>query len=98
MLGPGERVEADDGYRGECPECVVAPARFAAGPARVAASNLVKKRHETVNKRFKQWGCLKQVFRHQPSYQSNAFRAVAVITQLIIESGEPLFAVDYDVS
>ncbi|GKZ00549.1 hypothetical protein MPSEU_001007300 [Mayamaea pseudoterrestris] len=97
MLQQGERVEADDGYAGECPQFVVAPARFAEGAARVAATTQVRARHETVNKRFKQWGCLKQVFRHELSKQSLVFRAVAVITQLAIENGEPLFAVAYDV-
>ncbi|GKZ00550.1 hypothetical protein MPSEU_001007400 [Mayamaea pseudoterrestris] len=96
MLGQGERVEADDGYAGECPRFVVAPIRFAESAARVALTKRVRARHETVNKRFKQWGCLKQVFRHAPSKQSSMFRSVAVVTQLAIENGEPLFNVNYN--
>jgi hypothetical protein len=79
-LGDGERVEADAGYIGEFPRHVKTPV------------------HETVNKRFKQWGCLKQVFRHvhDLAYKhASVFRAVAVITQLAIEDGEPLYAVEY---
>ena len=55
--------------------------------------------HETVNKRMKQFGCLKQVFRHADDLaykHASAFRAVAVITQLSIDDGEPLFSVKYN--
>jgi hypothetical protein len=55
-----------------------------------------RSRQETVNKRFKQWGCLSRVFRHHDLRKhSSLFRAVAVITQMAIENGEPLFSVEY---
>ena len=55
----------------------------------------IRARHETVNKRFKQWGCLQNKFRHDILKHAEVFRAVAVITQIAIETGEPLFEVNY---
>jgi hypothetical protein len=93
FLGEGERVEADGGYVGN-PEFVVAP-DASVGEERARMKKRIRSRQETVNKRFKQWGCLKQVFRHNDDLarrHSSCFRAVAVITQLSIEDGEPLFS------
>ena len=56
----------------------------------------VRSRQETVNKRFKQWEILVQVYRHDITMHGYVFRAIAVITQLAIENGEPLFPVDYN--
>jgi hypothetical protein len=56
----------------------------------------VRARHETVNKRFKQWAILEQPFRHDVINHRDVFSAVVVITQLAIENGEPLFDVHYD--
>ena len=48
----------------------------------------VRARQETVNKRFKQWGVLNQVFRrHDLIHLRDVFAAVCVITQLAIENG-----------
>jgi hypothetical protein len=52
-------------------------------------------RHETVNKRFKQWACLQNVFRHNVDDHYFYFASVALCTQLAIENGEPLFGVWY---
>ena len=54
----------------------------------------VRSRQETVNCRFKHWGCLRQFFRHDVELHSNCFRAVAVITQLEIEAGDTLFPIE----
>jgi hypothetical protein len=86
-LTGGEKVEADKGYRGE--------AHYIKTP-RNDVDTIVRSRHETVNKRFKQWGCLNKLFRHQPSKHQSVFGAVAVLTQLAIENGEPLFGVFYN--
>jgi len=48
---------------------------------------------------MKQFGCLKQVFWHADDLayeRTPAFRAVAMITQLSIDDGEPLFSVEYN--
>jgi hypothetical protein len=87
QLSPGEKVQADLGYRGE-PDYIVLPTGVNDIGQRVRA------RHETVNKRFKQWGILHRVFRHEVSKHQPAFGSVAVITELAIEHGEELFGVE----
>ena len=95
-LEPNERVEADDGYAAEAPLRVKCPASIAEPVERAAMTQRVRSRHETVNKRFKQWGILRQVFRHDLANHRNVFAAICVVTQLAIENGEPLFEVHYD--
>jgi uncharacterized protein YpmB len=94
-LDEGERVEADDGYVGEAPRYVKCPKSIGRHEEMEAAAAFVRRRHETINKRFKQWGILKQVFRSCVTKHSQAFRFVAIVTEIAIENGEPLFAVDY---
>lgn len=96
-LGPGEKAEADDGYKG-LPDHVALPTdpRATSSGAEMAKS-LARRRHETVNKRFKQWGCLNQTYRHDIHFHQDVFSAVAVITEVILECGEPLFPVEYNV-
>ena len=55
----------------------------------------VRNHQETVNKRFKNWGILKQVYRHSIPKHGGVFRAIAVITQLVITNGEKLFDCGY---
>jgi hypothetical protein len=93
QLAPGEMVEADNGYRGEPNH-----ARTADGfvsPADDRAKQGARARHETVNRRLKQWGCLKNVWRHERPLHKKVFAAVAVITQLAFENGEPPYQVRY---
>jgi hypothetical protein len=94
FLEPGERVEADEGYRGhhdktKCPGNDPNPAENRGMQGRVRA------RHETLNKRLKNWGILSQVFHHHIMVHGDVFRACAVVTQLTIQDGEPLFEVEY---
>jgi hypothetical protein len=58
--------------------------------------SVVRSRHETLNKRLKQWHVLHDTFRHDLEKHSSVFRAVDVITQVAIEHGEPLFSVEYN--
>lgn len=94
-LEEGERVEADDGYRAESPGKVKCPQSMTRREDTVVMATVVRRRHETINKRFKQFGALKQVFRHDISCHGKCFRSIAVVTQLCIRNGEPLFSVDY---
>jgi hypothetical protein len=55
----------------------------------------VRSRHETLNGRFKCWGILKQIYRHDVAKNGQVFRAIAVIIQLTINYGQKLFAVEY---
>lgn len=92
-----ERVEADNGYEGESPRYVKTPSGATRNPEEKDMRKRVRGRHETVNERFKNWGCLSQRSRsknqHVVSHFSACFRAVAVMTQLAIECGEILFPV-----
>ena len=88
-LSPGEKVVADLGYRGE-PNHVITPSGDRSEP-----EGAVRARHETVNRCLKHWNILHRVFRHNVQKHQSAFGAVATVTQLQIESGEPLFGVDY---
>ena len=60
-----------------------------------AMTKTASQRHETVNRRFIFFELLIKPFRHTLEKQSTCFRAVAVITQLNIRHGAPLFEVEY---
>ena len=95
-LDEDERVEADLGYIGENPQtCKTPGALYSHDAAYVKMKKRVASRHETVNCRLKLFKCLVEAFRQNISKHAACFRAVAVITQLAIESGEPLFEVHY---
>ena len=68
-LEQNERVEADDGYVGEAPLKVKCPKSFANPKETERMQARVRSRQETVNRRFKDWGIIKQVFSHDiPSH------------------------------
>ena len=94
-LEPNERVEADDGYVGEAPQHVKCPKSFTNKPETEAMQQRVRNRQETVNNRFKFWGILRQVYRHDIPKHGYVFRAIAVITQISINNGEKLFQCGY---
>jgi len=93
LLGENERVEADDGYIGEDPKNVKVPASVVHDQdnKQLHVRSRVRRRQETVNKRIKQFTCMKVTFRHALSFHGDCFRACAVLTQLSIECGHPLF-------
>ena len=95
LLVARERVEADAGYGGE-PKVVDLPHEMTLGSKDQAREKgIVRSRHETCNKRFKQFNCLNLTFRHDIQYHKDVFYAIAVLTQLSIEHGSPLFQVKY---
>ena len=97
MLEEGERVEADDIYRGESPRYVKCPKSIGHQQELTdEMQSLVRHRQETANKRLKQWQCIKQLHRGDIAHHGRYFRAVAVITEVCIENGEPLFSVEYE--
>jgi hypothetical protein len=94
FLEPGKRIEADDSYRGhadkvKCPKNDVNPVE------NVKMQGRVRAHHETLNGLLRNWRILSQVFRHDIQRHGDVFWACAVITQLTIEHGEPLFSVEY---
>ena len=62
MLKKGERVEADFGYRGE--KSLEHPGKHGNDEKRKRQKARVRSRQEHVNKRFKQFNCLKNMWRH----------------------------------
>ena len=93
MLLPGEMVEADNGYRGEYQK-IRTPVDYSNEEER-RAKRRARARHETVNRRFKQFGILKQVYRHRLCDHGAVFHACAALTQISINHGNTLFCVQY---
>ena len=94
-LGIAERVEADNGYIGEAPQHVKCPKSFTNLQETEHMQQRVRNRQESANKLFKDWEVLKVVYRHQLDTHADVFRAIAIITQLKINSGEKLFECGY---
>jgi hypothetical protein len=94
FLEPDERVEADEGYRGH-PDKIKCPGNDVHLAGNWAMQGRVRVPHKTLNGRLKTWGILSQVFRHHITMHGDVFQACAVVTQLTIENGEPLFEVEY---
>ncbi len=67
-----------------------------ANPEKAAMQSRLRAHHETCNKRFKQWGILKQIYCHDLIDHHDVFSAVVVLTQLSFESGDTLFSVEYN--
>ncbi len=55
----------------------------------------VRAYHNTLNGWLKNWGILSQVYCHNIMWHGDVFRACAVVMQLTMENGEPLFKVEY---
>jgi len=94
LLQAGEKAQADLGYRGEKHTTIIIPNQFDSKAIKKLKDD-VRARHETVNKRFKQFAALKQVFRHDLDKHKPVFEAIAVLTQLGISLNEPLYQVQY---
>jgi hypothetical protein len=91
-----EKVEADDGYRGEDDYIELPNNHGGGGKRQIKAKTIVRTRHETCNKRFKQWGVLLQRFRHgDDKFHGAIFKAIATITQMSIRTQDPLFDCEY---
>jgi hypothetical protein len=96
FLDDFERVEADDGYIGESPFRAKVPKAVLSCPSEAdALQKRVQGRHETINARLKHFAILEERFRHDITQHGYVFRAVAVLVQLSIKNGDPLFNVNY---
>jgi hypothetical protein len=84
-------VEADKGYKGD-PS--VRNSDIVVSQTDSKAKKQALTWHEIVNRRLKQWGCLKQTFWHDPT-SKRKYLPVAVITQLAFENGESPFQCRY---
>ncbi|KAL7547299.1 hypothetical protein ACHAWF_016650 [Thalassiosira exigua] len=95
FLHEDEKAEADRGYGGEREHITTPHDDIYRSSRESYNASVTRARHETVNDRFKKFGVLTKTFRHTLLKHSACFRAVAVITQLKLESGNPLFEVNY---
>jgi hypothetical protein len=98
-LDDGERVEADDGYRGD-PTITKVPADVLtrSGEEEDAQQRRTQGRHETVNARLKNFKILVEQYRHDETQHGYVFRAVACLVQIALKNGDPLYNVNYKVS
>ncbi len=86
FLDRGEKALTDKGYRDD--NFFVIP-----NLKNKKLHRRIMSRHETVNRRMKQFQALKQVFRHNIDKHTMVFNAVANLTQIMIENGSPLFEI-----
>ena len=77
-LEKGEKVEVDEGYIGEHQQRVKCPRGFANKETTEYMHQRCRNRQETVNKRIKQFGELKQRYRHDLRLHGDVFRAYDV--------------------
>jgi hypothetical protein len=91
-LDAGEYYLADGGYR-DGNQYSVTPTGLHNFDDRQKA--VVRARHESLNKRYKDWGALRRLYRHDRVSHSKVFCAIANIVQVTIINGEPLFEVEY---
>ena len=88
-----ERVEANDGYRGESPFRAKVPKAVLSCPSKADAfQKRVQGRHEIINSRLKVYAILHSMYRHDTTQHGYVFHAVAVLVQLSIKNGDPLFS------
>ena len=90
LLTPGERVEADKGYRGERGLIDTTDDNCHTREQK-AMKSLVRSRHETMNARIASFKICDDVFRYNLHKHRHCVQAVTSIVQLIIENGNPLF-------
>ncbi len=90
-----KRVEVDDGYIGEAPQKVECPGCTSNPTENQAMQTRVQSRHESLNRRLKNWAILMSLYCHDLMEHGKVFWAIAVITQISINVGGKLFEVDY---
>ena len=95
FLDDGERVEADGGYRGECPRHCKCPTHLTTPPELAYMMQRIRSRQETINKCVKDWSVLQVIFRGDIGDHAVVFRACCVMKQLAINNGEKLFQTGY---
>ena len=93
LQAAGEKAEADKGYRGE-PAVTRIPTDWINQAEKKAKTN-ARARHEMINKDLKQFGCLKQVFRHDLRKHQAIFDSVATVTQLKYDYGNRPWQIRY---
>lgn len=91
-LDAGEYYLADGGYRDGNQYSETPSGMHLFGDRQ---KSVVRARHETLNKRYKDWGALRRLYRHSRVSHSKVMHAIANIVQVTILNGAPLFEVEY---
>ena len=93
MVDDNERMLADGGYSDAQQYFITPTGRhdFSDRQATVARAQ-----HETVNTRFKNFGCLRQFYRHQRKDHCHFFRACALIVNLELVADKGSFQVEFN--
>ena len=87
-----ERVEADNGYAPGNPEVCKTPKGCFHPEKKKEMRNRIMARQETLNSHVKNFGILKEKYRHKLEDHRDVFHAILVIIQIGIEfCDEPLF-------
>jgi hypothetical protein len=86
-LSPGEQVVADKGYKGD-PLYVRVPDRNNDTVEDKKYNSDARMRQEHVNRYFKTWKILKEVYRHDRDSHCMVFWSVAVLTQISFDMGD----------
>ena len=91
LLLPGEKVVGDLGYKGETKVLTELDANSKTHKRAMAK---LRARHETLNRRLKQFRCLGDKYRHDRNKHILVFKAAAALTQISIDLGDIPFQVD----
>lgn len=86
FLEPNERSMADNGYQD-------ATHFLLPNNTNGKRHKYIMSRHETINKRIKQFKVLSETFRHDLALHKLCFHAIINLTQLTIKYEEPLFPI-----
>ncbi len=76
---------------GVCPGHTKCSGHISSEKSRERMQMRTRLRHKTINEQFKNWHCLKERFHHGIDKHLSCFDAIAVLTQVAIESGKSLF-------
>jgi DDE superfamily endonuclease len=89
QIPPGRKLIGDTGYQGE-PDKITTPNPHDSLIVK-QFKNRARARHETFNKRIKDYQILRQEFRSDTSYHQIVFESICILCQYDIENGHPLF-------
>ena len=89
---PGKWVEADNCYIGHADK-ITCPNNNCNLTENLTMQACIRSWHETFNGCLKNWGILRQAYRHDITEHGTVFYMCMVITQLAINNGEIFFEV-----
>ena len=89
VLPAGEKVVADKGYWGQY-DRFICPSFLFSSSATNKQLKLMMARHENINKRIKDFKCMRGIWRHGEDEHVKSFYAVVTLVQLKIENGNPI--------